>query len=105
MVRSEHVDPRAGRVTFKTYAEDWRKSQVHRPTSALTIESTLRKHAYPTLGDRPLSTIEPSTIHAWVKEARLGHAKRSRRSTHIPTCGPTRRSHAYCGRLGAFLRT
>jgi integrase len=67
MVRGEYVDPRAGRVTFKTYAEDWRKSQVHRPTSALTIGSTLNKHAYPTLGGKPLSAIKPSHIQAWVK--------------------------------------
>jgi hypothetical protein len=32
MVRGEYVDPRAGRVTFKAYAEQWRTSQVHRVT-------------------------------------------------------------------------
>jgi hypothetical protein len=32
MVSGEYVDPRAGRVTFKAYAEQWRTSQVHRVT-------------------------------------------------------------------------
>jgi Phage integrase, N-terminal SAM-like domain len=81
MVRGEYVDPRAGRVTFKAYAEQWRASQVHRVTSQLTIESALRRHTYPTLGDKPLSAIKPSDVQAWVKRlserlaprASLGH--------------------------------
>jgi integrase len=67
MVRGEYVDPRAGRITFKAYAEQWRASQVHRVTSQLTIESALRRHTYPTLGDKPLSAIRPSDVQAWVK--------------------------------------
>ena len=64
MVRGEYVDPRAGRVTFKAYAEQWRASQVHRVTSQLTIESALRRHTYPTLGDKPLSAIKPSDVQS-----------------------------------------
>jgi hypothetical protein len=43
IVTGQYVDPRAGRVTFKAYAEQWRASQVHRVTSQLTIESALRR--------------------------------------------------------------
>ena len=77
MVRGEYVDPRAGRVTFKAYAEQWRTSQVHRVTSQLTIESALRRHTYPTLGDKPLSAIKPSDVQAWVKRLSERLAPRS----------------------------
>jgi hypothetical protein len=40
---------------------------VHRPTTAAHAETMLRTHAYPTLGDRPLAAIRPSTVQAWVK--------------------------------------
>jgi integrase len=70
VVTGHYVDPKAGRVSFRDYAEQWRAAQVHRPTSAAHVETMLRRHAYPTLGDRPLSTILPSEIQAWVK--RLG---------------------------------
>lgn len=67
IVTGQYVDPRAGRITFKEYAESWRDAQVHRPNSAAHIEGQLRRHAYPTLGNRPLSSILPSEIQAWVK--------------------------------------
>lgn len=67
VVTGQYVDPKAGRITFRDYAEQWRSVQVHRPSSAANIESLLRRHAYPTLGDRPLASILPSEIQAWVK--------------------------------------
>ncbi|HWI41998.1 MAG TPA: site-specific integrase [Nocardioides sp.] len=67
VVTGQYVDPKAGRMTFKAYAEQWRAAQVHRPTSAAHVETMLRLHAYPTLGDRPLSSVLPSEIQAWVK--------------------------------------
>lgn len=63
----QYVDPRAGRVTFREYAEQWRLSQVHRGKTAIQYESKLRLHAYPVLGDMLLVNILPSTIQAWVK--------------------------------------
>jgi integrase len=67
VVTGQYVDPRSGRVTFREYAERWRQSQVHRPSTQLYIEGNLRRHAYPALGDRPLSSIRPSDVQAWVK--------------------------------------
>ena len=65
----EYVDPSAGKVTFKSYAESWRTSQVqHRPSTVVQVESILRKHIYPTFGGRPLGSIRPSEVQAWVKE-------------------------------------
>ena len=60
VVTGQYVDPKAGRITFREYAEHWRQAQVHRPSSAAHVEGMLRRHAYPTFGDRQLSTILPS---------------------------------------------
>src|SRR4029453_9317454 len=45
--------------------------------SQLTIESALRRHTYPTLGDKPLSGIKPSDVQAWVKRLSERLAPRS----------------------------
>ncbi len=62
-----YVDPKSGRQTVREYAEEWRAIQVHRPTTAAHVETMLRRHAYTHLGDRPLSTVRPSDVQAWVK--------------------------------------
>jgi integrase len=67
IVTGQYVDPKAGRITFQEYAEGWRSAQVHRPTSAAHIETMLRRHAYPVFGRRPISSILPSEVQAWVK--------------------------------------
>lgn len=74
VVSGTHVDPRAGDITLRDYAEHWRKIQVQRPSSRAHIETMLRRHAYPTLGDRPLSSILPSDIQAWVTGLELAPA-------------------------------
>lgn len=66
-LRGTYVDPRAGKVTFQDYAEQWRAGQVHRPTTTAHVETMLRRHAYPVLGDRALASIRPSEVQAWVK--------------------------------------
>ena len=39
VVTGQYVDPKAGHVTFKTYAEQWRAIQVHRPSSRAHVET------------------------------------------------------------------
>jgi integrase len=67
VVTGRYVDPRAGVVTFRDYAEQWRQAQVHRPQTAVQYESKLRLHAYPVLGDMPIRAIRPSRIQALAK--------------------------------------
>jgi integrase len=67
IVTGAYVDPRAGKITFREYAEQWRSSQVHRLSTQAYIEGRLHRQAYPVLGDRPLASIRPSDIQAWVK--------------------------------------
>jgi len=66
LVGGTYVDPTLGRQTFQAYAETWRATQPHRPTTAKNVEQHLRRYAYDTLGDRPLAAIRPSEVQAWV---------------------------------------
>jgi integrase len=71
-----YVDPSAGRVTFKTFAEGWRAAQVHRPQTASQIETNLRRHVYPRIGHRPIGAIRPSEIQGLVKSLSGGTDQR-----------------------------
>ena len=59
-----YVDPAAGKVTFKVYAEQWRAAQVHRPGTESQVETSLRRHVYPRIGYRPIGAIRQSEIQA-----------------------------------------
>ena len=61
-----YVEPSAGRVTFRTFAEQWRAVQMHRPGTAQSAEQHLRLHVYPHIGDRPIAAIRPSELEALV---------------------------------------
>jgi integrase len=67
MLRGTYVDPRAGRRTVRDYAEHWRSVQSHRPSTAAQVETHLRRHVYPMLGDRPLGSVRPSDVRALVR--------------------------------------
>lgn len=66
-LRGAWVDPRAARVTLKEYGEPWRATRVHRRSTQAQVETNLRRHVYPYFGDRPLGSIRPSEIQAWVQ--------------------------------------
>ncbi|MGW3186349.1 tyrosine-type recombinase/integrase [Streptomyces ardesiacus] len=66
VLTGQYVDPRAGRVTFRAYAEQWRQAKPHRPTTQVKAEQHLRVHAYPAFGDKPLARIRRSDVQSWV---------------------------------------
>ena len=66
MFTGGYVDPRAGRVTFRTYAEEWQAMRSCRPQSAALAAQQLRDHVYPVIGDRPLGAIRLSDVQALV---------------------------------------
>jgi integrase len=68
LVRGLYVDPAASRVRFGDYAQAWRVSQVHRPTTAALVESHLRNHVLPFFELRPIGSIRPSDIQSWARE-------------------------------------
>lgn len=65
-IRGAYIDPDAGRITFKKYAEEWLTNQTFEPTTREQVELRLRLHVYPVLGSKMLSQIKPSTIQAWL---------------------------------------
>ena len=87
IVTGTYVDPKAGRVLFREYAEAWRIIQAHRPTTQSHHELVLRRYAYPTLGDRPLSTVLPSDIQAWVKRLEAGDQRTGQAALSPATVG------------------
>lgn len=66
VLTGQYVDPRAGRVTFRAYAEQWREAKPHRPTTEVKAEQHLRVHAYPAFGDQALARIRRSDLQSWV---------------------------------------
>lgn len=72
VVTGQYVDPRAGKVTFQVFAEDWRKAQPHGPLTRDRVEAELRLHVYPVIGHVSLARIRPSTVQAMVSGFALG---------------------------------
>ncbi|WP_327401977.1 tyrosine-type recombinase/integrase [Streptomyces sp. NBC_01288] len=68
LARGLYVDPAAGKESFRAVAERWRTSAVHKGGTPSRVERGLRLHIYPTFGDRPIVTIRPSEVQAWVKD-------------------------------------
>ena len=67
-LRGVWVDPALGRRMFREVAAEWQRSQVHRPSTVLQVESHLRRHVLPQFGDRPIGSIRPSEVQSWVKD-------------------------------------
>lgn len=61
-----YVDHRAGKQTFRDYAEAWRTAQPHRPNTKRRVRSNLERHIYPAIGTRPLTAVRPSEVQALV---------------------------------------
>lgn len=64
--RGTYLDPGGARTVLRDYAETWRAAQVHRPTTRAQAETHLRRHVYPTFGDRPIGTVRRTEVQAWV---------------------------------------
>ena len=67
--RGLYVDPSAGKTLFKVFAAEWLANQIHqKPTTREQAETNLKNHILPTFGDRPLASIRPSHVQAWVRD-------------------------------------
>ncbi len=64
--RGAYVDPTAGRVTLRAYAEGWLAANTSDPLTREGLESRLRLHVLPALGDYQLRALKPSVIRSWV---------------------------------------
>lgn len=64
----EYIDPNAGKVTFKEYADNWLTQCTAGEGSVATYERSLRLKVYPELGNRALNAISTAGIRAWLAE-------------------------------------
>jgi len=62
------VDPAAGQITFREYAEQWRISRTHDIVTAQHIEAAFRLRVYPVIGDHRMRLMaqRPSIVQAWI---------------------------------------
>lgn len=74
--RGQYIDPSAGRLTVAEYAEQWRKTLLHRGSTAERVERVIRRHIVPVLGSLPLTQVRASHIRGWVKD-RTAHLEPS----------------------------
>jgi integrase len=83
-----YVDPAAGRITFRTYAERWRAGKLnHRPNTRDSVAGVLQTRIYPTFGDRPLSAVRRSDVQGWVAGLATRYAPATVRQTYAYLVG------------------
>jgi integrase len=66
--RGTYVDPDAGRVTFKRYADEWLAAATCDESTHDRLEYEFRLHVYPSFGGLTLAAIQPVTIRAWARK-------------------------------------
>jgi integrase len=67
--RGEYVDPTAGKVRLKPYAEQWLANQTFDESTREAVASRLRLHVFPQLGSYELRALaaRPSVVQAWTR--------------------------------------
>ena len=68
IVKGQYIDPAAGKISFKTFAAQWLKSQTYDELTYEAVELRLRLHATPHLGNLALNDITPTTIRNWLRQ-------------------------------------
>lgn len=66
--RGVHVDPAAGRITLAAHAEAWLTMLVNDAPTIERVQSRVRRHILPVLGDKTLAQLaqRPSIIRQWL---------------------------------------
>jgi len=66
--RGTYINPDAGEVSFRTYAERWLESQTFDESSREAIAVRLGKNVFPHLGSYALAALSPTHIRTWDRE-------------------------------------
>jgi integrase len=77
VMRGTYIDPDAGKITFKAYAEEWLAMQTFDRSTRDAVKQRFTKHVYPLLGGHQLRLVKPSGVQAWLRT--LGHLAASHR--------------------------
>ncbi|MFD4946885.1 tyrosine-type recombinase/integrase [Streptomyces sp. NPDC058409] len=67
IVTGQYVDPRAGRITFETYAKKWEESLIASEAGERITDNALRLHLVPALGSRAMAVIRRNDIQVLFK--------------------------------------
>lgn len=76
-LRGTYLDVDAGKLSFRTYAEEWLESRTFSPLTYEATEIRLRLHVFPTLGHLELRQIKPSTIQKLLRSMEMAETYRS----------------------------
>lgn len=69
IVRGDHVDPKAGRVTFEHYAAEWLTTKADVAASTMAnVRGRLNRHALPYFGAMQMAAVRPTHARAFVAE-------------------------------------
>ncbi|MFF8281040.1 tyrosine-type recombinase/integrase [Streptomyces lateritius] len=66
MDAGQYIDPKAGRITFREYAEKWLGGLTTDVVSQEAVKRRIRLHAVPQLGTRPMGSFKPEHVRAWL---------------------------------------
>jgi integrase len=67
-LRGTYIDPAAGLILFRDFAETWMRTRRFDASTRETVEIRVRRHLYPFFGDKQLSAIRPSHVREWDSE-------------------------------------
>ncbi|WP_328466722.1 site-specific integrase [Actinoplanes sp. NBC_00393] len=86
-LRGTYIDPAAGQMLFRDFAETWLRTRRFDASTRESVEIRVRRHLYPYFGDRQLSSIKPGQIREWDAQMVdvIGPATRAVTFTHLRT--------------------
>ncbi len=66
-LRGTYLDPDAGRISVREFAEAWLDAQTFDPSSREAVASRLRSQILPTFGSTEIRDVRPSHVQAWLR--------------------------------------
>ena len=69
----KYVDPRAGKISFKTVAERWVDAQTFDYTTRERVKSRVANHLVPFFEGKSIGAIKPSDVQAWLRGLQARH--------------------------------
>lgn len=84
----DYVDPNAGKVTFRAYAQEWLVNRNYDGSTRNAVERRLRQMIFPYLGDRAMASILPTHIRGWIgwmRGRKLASGTQSVAFVHVST--------------------
>lgn len=79
-----YVDPKAGNITVREYAEEWLATLTHDPATHEKYKSGFRLYVFPHLGHFSIGAVRASHIRGWMKARSEELAPNTVRNVYIP---------------------